>query len=75
MDIDHDGNKTHHTFYRALMKSAASLSYEDAQDAFDGMQSPKTDALLEPVIKPLFAAYAALTKARERRKNASMRTA
>ena len=67
MHIDHDGNKTDHTFHRALMKSAASLSYEDAQGAADGASSPKTDALLDPVIKPLFAAYAALTKARARR--------
>jgi len=67
MQIDHEGNKTGHSFHRALMKSAASLSYEDAQGAMDGNKSPKTDALLKPVIEPLFAAYAALTKARERR--------
>jgi len=65
--VPNEGNKTGHSFHRALMKSAASLSYEDAQGAMDGNKSPKTDALLKPVIEPLFAAYAALTKARERR--------
>jgi ribonuclease R len=67
MTIDAEGNKTGQTFHRALMRSAASLHYEEVQDAMDGRPNDRTTALMEPVLKPLYAAYAALLKARERR--------
>ncbi|MBB97759.1 MAG: ribonuclease R [Rhodobacteraceae bacterium] len=67
MTLDKDGNKLSHRFVRGLMRSAASLSYEDAQAAIDGHRSDKAGPLLEPVLKPLFAAYDALSAARERR--------
>jgi len=67
MHVDADGNKTGQTFHRALMRSAASLHYEEVQAAMDGQVSERTADLLEPVIKPLYAAYAALLKARARR--------
>ena len=36
MVFDKDGRKREHRFFRALMRSAASLSYEQAQAAIDG---------------------------------------
>ncbi|MEM8581744.1 MAG: ribonuclease R, partial [Pseudomonadota bacterium] len=65
--IDAEGNKRGHRFYRALMRSHASLSYEEAQAAVDGQTNLRTEALLEPVLRPLFDAYAALSRARDRR--------
>ncbi|MCA1335627.1 ribonuclease R [Pseudooceanicola marinus] len=67
MVLDRHGKKLRHTFHRALMRSAASLAYEDVQAAMDGAPNDKTAPLLETVIKPLYEAYAALKAAREAR--------
>ncbi len=64
MQIDADGNKIGHRFVRGLMRSAASLNYTEVQEAIDGTPNDRTGPLLEPVLKPLYAAYAALKKAR-----------
>ncbi|SDE62456.1 ribonuclease R [Limimaricola pyoseonensis] len=65
--IDRHGEKISHRFERALMRSAASLSYEEAQTAIDGAPSDRAATLLDPVLRPLWAAYGALRQARERR--------
>ena len=62
-----DGRKRSHTFVRGLMRSAAKLSYEQAQAAIDGDPDDKTGPLLEPVLRPLWAAYACLKKGRDAR--------
>jgi ribonuclease R len=49
------------------MRSAAKLSYEQAQAAIDGKADDKTAPLLEPILEPLWAAYATVWKAREQR--------
>lgn len=67
MRIDAAGNKIDHMFHRGLMKSAASLNYEEVQEAVDGASNDKTAPLMDEVIKPLYAAFAALMKARARR--------
>jgi ribonuclease R len=67
MRIDADGNKIDHLFHRALMKSAASLNYEEVQEAIDGAPNNKTTPLMDEVITPLYAAFAALMKARAQR--------
>ena len=67
MVIDAQGEMLSHSFHRALMNSAASLNYEEVQAAVDGAPNAKTEPLVEPVLKPLFAAYGALLKARARR--------
>lgn len=64
MRIDANGNNVAHEFHRALMKSAASLNYEEVQAAVDGAPNDKVAPLLDKVIRPLYAAYAALKKAR-----------
>ena len=62
-----DGRKRSHRFVRGLMRSAAKLSYEQAQAAIDGQPDDKAGPLLEPVLKPLWAAYACLKKGRDAR--------
>jgi len=67
MVLDAEGNKRAHRFTRGLMRSVASLTYEQVQTAHDGQPDDATAPLLEPVIRPLYAAYAALAGARRRR--------
>ena len=67
MVIDAEGHKRSHRFVRGLMRSAASLSYERVQAAIDGSPDEVTGPLLEPVLKPLYASYAALVRARKLR--------
>ncbi len=67
MQIDADGNKIGHGFVRGLMRSAASLNYVEVQEAIDGNPNDRTGPLLENVLRPLYAAYVALKKAREER--------
>jgi len=67
MRFDAKGNKIGHKFIRALINSCASLTYRQAQDAFNGYPDEKTEPLVHSVINPLFAAYAALKIAREKR--------
>ena len=65
--IDAEGNKISHAFHRALMKSVASLNYEEVQAAMDGAPNDKTAPLVSDIIRPLYAAYAALKIARAER--------
>ncbi len=67
MVFDRHGTKRNHAFQRAMMRSAAKLSYQEAQAAIDGKPSQKCVSLLEPVLRPLWAAYAALAEARDKR--------
>ncbi len=67
MRIDRNGNKLSHRFTRGLMKSVASLAYEDVQAAMDGNPSEKVAPLLDDIIRPLYAAYEAMARAREAR--------
>jgi ribonuclease R len=62
-----DGRKRSHRFVRGLMRSAAKLAYEQAQAAVDGQPDDKTGPLLEPILKPLYAAYATMKKGRDAR--------
>ena len=64
MQISERGELLSHRFERGLMRSAASLHYEEVQAAIDGEPNERTGPLLEPVLKPLYAAYAALSAAR-----------
>jgi len=67
MVFDRNGNKKSHRFERGLMRSAASLSYSQAQAAFDGNPDAKADPLQETVLKPLWQAYQTLARARDKR--------
>ncbi|MEM9740607.1 MAG: VacB/RNase II family 3'-5' exoribonuclease, partial [Pseudomonadota bacterium] len=67
MVFDKSGVKRSHRFVRAMMKSAASLSYEEAQSAIDGQPSARAGPLVNTVLKPLWGAYGAVQTARESR--------
>ena len=67
MVIGPDGRKRSHTFHRVLMRSAAKLSYSQAQAAIDGRSDDTTGPLLDPILKPLYACYALLKRARDER--------
>ncbi len=67
MVIGADGRKRSHTFHRIMMKSAAKLSYQQAQAAIDGRTDDETGPLVAPILKPLYAAYEALKRARTER--------
>jgi ribonuclease R len=60
-----DGMKLRHAFHRILMRSSAKLSYVQAQEAINGNPDETTKPLLEQVLKPLWAAYACASKARD----------
>ena len=67
MVFDARGRKVGHRFVRGLMRSAAKLSYEQAQTAIDGAPDDATGPLMEAVLTPLWAAYAVLKAGREAR--------
>ncbi|MFI4974800.1 MAG: ribonuclease R [Caulobacterales bacterium] len=62
-----DGRKRSHRFVRGLMRSAAKLSYEEAQAAFDGRPDEKAAPLAERILTPLLDAYGVLSKGRDAR--------
>ncbi len=65
--IDREGNMRRHRFRRAMIRSAANIAYEVVQAAMDGAPSAAAAPLVEPVLKPLFGAHAALARARAKR--------
>jgi len=67
MVIGADGRKRSHSFHRVLMRSAAKLNYAQAQAAIDGRPDDVTGPLLDPILKPLYAAYAVVRQARDER--------
>ncbi|SFS21030.1 ribonuclease R [Yoonia litorea] len=67
MRIDAAGIKIDHQFHRGLMKSVASLNYEEVQAAVDGQPNDKVAPLMDEIISPLYGAFSALMKARARR--------
>ena len=67
MVVDREGKKLRHRFMRGLMRSAARLSYGQAQAAQDGRPDAVTAPLLDPVLRPLYGGYQALLAARLKR--------
>jgi ribonuclease R len=67
MVIGNDGRKRSHSFHRVLMRSAAKLNYAQAQAAIDGRPDDTAGPLLDPILKPLYDAYAVVKKARDER--------
>jgi ribonuclease R len=67
MRIDGNGKLIEHRFERALMRSAARLTYEQVQRARDGSPDGVTDSLVRPVLSPLYGAFEVLAAARRRR--------
>ncbi|WP_315797999.1 MULTISPECIES: ribonuclease R [unclassified Bradyrhizobium] len=67
MVLGADGRKRSHSFHRVLMRSAAKLSYAQAQAAIDGKPDDVTGPLLEPILTPLYAAYEVAKRGRDAR--------
>jgi len=64
LTIARDGRVKTWRFSRAVVRIAANIAYEDAQAAIDGTRD---EPLLEPALRPLWACWAALAKARDKR--------
>lgn len=67
MVIDAHGVKRGHRFHRGLMRSQGALNYAQVQAAQDGRPDAVTEPLRATIIAPLYAAFAALSRAREAR--------
>jgi ribonuclease R len=67
MVIAADGRKRSHSFHRVLIRSAARLSYEQAQLAVSGRTDEITEPIVEKILQPLYAAYRAVLRARDER--------
>ena len=67
MWITADGKLIRHKVIRGLMRSVARLTYTQVQAAKDGHPDEMTKPLMEHVINPLYGAYAAFLKSREKR--------
>lgn len=70
MWFDAVGNKTRHRFFRALMRSAARTTYEQVQAIQDKVQDKAVDDAspeLRQRVAALYAAFASLNEARDRR--------
>lgn len=63
--FDKRGKKLRHKFVRGLMRSHASLSYEEFQNAHEGIVSERAEPILDTVIQPLYQAYDILCKGRD----------
>jgi ribonuclease R len=67
MVIGADGRKRSHTFHRVMIRSAARLHYEQAQLAVSGRTDEITEPIANGILDPLYAAYAAVRRARDER--------
>lgn len=67
LTVDRHGELKRFRFARALMRSAARLTYEQVQAAQDGTPDAVTAPLMDRVVQPLYGAFRALSSARARR--------
>ena len=67
MIVSAEGRKRAHSFHRIMMRSAARLSYEQAQAAIEGRPDETTAPLLDSVLRPIYAAHGVIKIERVRR--------
>ncbi|HKQ10735.1 MAG TPA: ribonuclease R, partial [Rhizomicrobium sp.] len=67
MVFDRHGHKKNHVFLRAVMRSAARLTYAQAQAAFDGNPHAQMTAAVKKTLADVWEAYRSLTIARGKR--------
>jgi ribonuclease R len=67
MVFDAKGKKRGHTFLRGVMRSAARLTYQQAQATFEGRPDAAMSATVQQTLAQLWAAYKSLTVARGHR--------
>jgi ribonuclease R len=65
--FDAHGQKVAHRFCRGVIRSVAALHYAQVQAAVDGHADDQCAPLMERVLRPLYAAYAAAAHARDLR--------
>jgi ribonuclease R len=63
--VDAEGRKRRHSLHRVMMRSAAKLSYQQAQAAIDGRPDETTEPILDAILRPLWSAYRCVKKARD----------
>jgi ribonuclease R len=66
MIFNAQGRKLNHRFHRIMMRSAAKLSYQKAQDVFDGRQTD-LDGNVKTALANLWAGYEILKRGRDAR--------
>lgn len=68
LTVAKDGKLRHWRFTRAVIRVAANIAYEHAQAAIDGVEgAPVPGDLIDGALKPLWACWGALAKARSDR--------
>jgi ribonuclease R len=67
MVFDRHGHKKGHVFLRAIMRSAARLTYARAQAAFDGKPDAELSQTARTTLAQVWEAYTSLTLARNKR--------
>lgn len=67
IEIDRNGKIKKYDFKRAVIKSAARLTYKEVQEALDGKKSDNIAPVFKTTVQPVFDAYLALNRAREKR--------
>ena len=67
MTFDKNGNKRRHEFLRGVMRSAARLTYAQAQLAFDGKPDAGISAVAKKTLSDVWACYQVLLQERGRR--------
>lgn len=67
MQIDNEGNLISYDFKRAVIKSAARLTYREVDEALKGNKSPNICPVYKCTVEPVYEAYQALAKARNKR--------
>lgn len=67
MVFSKQGKKKSHEFLRASMRSAARLTYAQAQRAFDGKPDAANQTIASAALTPLWKAYQVLAKGRDAR--------
>ena len=66
MVFDKTGTKRKHTFKRGMMRSHARLTYQQAQDAFEGRPGEAAEPVLD-ILQDIYAAYQVMLEGRKRR--------
>ncbi len=61
--INNNGRKLWHKFDRAMIRSAARLTYQQMQRVADGLPDDKTEGLIGDVVEPIYGAYEAVRRA------------
>jgi len=65
--IGPDGRMRRHRFFRAMIRVAGNINYQQTQAAMNGQPDDKTGPLLDTVLTPLWDAYKAVAAARDAR--------